>query len=86
MAPRSLNRWARPGGMASAPEPQTRTEREVAVVGAGLLQHPVHRRHADEEAGPPLLDGVEDAHRVEVRQQVDRDAGHGQPDQDRRTP
>ena len=53
--------------MASAPEPQTRTEREVAVVRAGLVQHPVHGGHADEDRGPPLLDGVEHLDRAEPR-------------------
>ena len=65
--------------MASAPEPQTRTDVQVAVLGAGLDHHAVHGRHADEDGGPPLLDGVEHLDRVEARQQVHREPGAGQP-------
>ena len=77
MAPIFLKRRGQVGGHGVGPDPQSRIEREIAIGGPGLHQHPVHGRHADEHGGPALLDGVEHLDGPEAGHHVD---GHTETD------
>ena len=64
--------------MASAPETHSRTDVRSRSSAPASSEHPVHGRHADEERGPPLLDGVEHRDRVELGRKYTGMPAHGQ--------